>query len=128
MARSSAGYGERTAPEEEVDAELPNLGKVHIITNITVPTLTVFRPAGARASGTAMLVVPGGAFRALPWDLDGIETARWLTARGITAFVLKYRVRPPAASASSGPETYATGARHCGCRCQARAGVSPLAR
>lgn len=31
----------------------------------------------------------------MPWDLDGIETAHWLTARGITAFVLKYRARPP---------------------------------
>ena len=91
-----------TGPEEEVDAELPNLGKVHIITNVTVPTLTVFRPAPARASGTAMLVVPGGAFRALPWDLDGTETAQWLVAQGITAFVLKYRVRPPSSGGSGG--------------------------
>jgi acetyl esterase/lipase len=74
------------------------LGKVHIITNVTVPTLTVFRPAD-KANGTAIIVVPGGAFRALPWDLDGTETARWLTARGLTAFVLKYRVRPPPRSA-----------------------------
>ena len=85
-------------PEQEVDAELPNLGKVHIVTNVTTPTLTVFRPA-AKANGTAMIVIPGGAFRALPWDLDGTETASWLTRRGVTAFVLKYRVRPPPASA-----------------------------
>jgi acetyl esterase/lipase len=82
-----------TGPEQQADAELPNLGKVHVITNVTVPTLTIFRPA--KANGTVMVVVPGGAFRALPWDLDGIETAKWLTDRGITAFVLKYRVRPP---------------------------------
>lgn len=42
-----------------------------------------------------MIVVPGGAFRALAWDLDGIETARWLVRHGVTTFVLKYRVRPP---------------------------------
>ena len=84
--------------EEEADADLPNIGKVHIITNVTVPTLTVFRPKAGQASGTAMIVVPGGAFRALPWDLDGLETAHWLTAHGITAFVLKYRVRPPSAA------------------------------
>jgi acetyl esterase/lipase len=95
-----------SGPEEQVDAELPNHGKVHIITNVTVPTLSVFMPLPGRANGTAMLVVPGGAFRALPWDLDGTETAQWLAARGITAFVLKYRVRPPAASAASGPETF----------------------
>ena len=81
--------------EQEADAELPNIGKVHVVTNVTIPTLTVFRPKDGQANGTAMIVVPGGAFRALPWDLDGIETARWLTAHGITAFVLKYRVRPP---------------------------------
>ncbi|HEX8527082.1 alpha/beta hydrolase [Allosphingosinicella sp.] len=84
-----------TGPEQSADVELPNIGKVHIITNVTVPTVTVFRPPAGKANGTAVVVVPGGAFRALPWDLDGIETARWLTRRGITAFVLKYRVRPP---------------------------------
>ena len=88
-----------TGPEEAADAELPNLGKVHVITNVTVPTLTVFRPA--EPNGTALVVVPGGAFRALPWDLDGVETARWLTAHGITAFVLKYRVRPPGPEAAA---------------------------
>jgi len=66
---------------------------------VTVPTLTVFRPA--KPNGTALVVVPGGAFRALPWDLDGLETARWLTAHGITAFVLKYRVRPPGPEAAA---------------------------
>ena len=95
-----------TGPEEQADAELPKLGKVHIITNVTVPTLTVFRPPPGQINGTAMLVVPGGAFRALPWDLDGIETAQWLTARGITAFVLKYRVRPPTPAVASGPESF----------------------
>ena len=84
-----------TGPELAVDAELPNIGKVHIITNVTVPTITVFRPPAGKANGTAVVVVPGGAFRALPWDLDGVEPAAWLTQRGITAFVLKYRVRPP---------------------------------
>lgn len=88
-----------TGAEQAADAELPNLGKVHVITNVTVPTLTVFRPAAGDSNGTAMIVVPGGAFRALPWDLDGTESARWLTAHGITAFVLKYRVRPPPADA-----------------------------
>jgi acetyl esterase/lipase len=85
--------------EQEAEAALPNIGKVHVITNVIIPTLTVFRPKAGQANGTAMIVVPGGAFRALPWDLDGIETSRWLTAHGITAFVLKYRVRPPPSDA-----------------------------
>ncbi|MBA3667145.1 MAG: alpha/beta hydrolase [Sphingomonas sp.] len=85
--------------EETADIELPNIGKVHIITNVTMPSLTVFRPPSGRSNKTAVIVVPGGAFRALPWDLDGLETARWLTQHGITAFVLKYRVRPPSPGA-----------------------------
>lgn len=85
-----------TGPEAELDADLP-AGKVHIVTNVTIPTLTIFRPPPGKANGTAVMVAPGGAFRALAWDLDGTEIAQWLVARGITAFVLKYRVRPPQA-------------------------------
>lgn len=81
--------------EEEVtrEHEVP-AGKIWIKTNITVPTLTVFQPAPEDINGTAMLVLPGGAFGALAWDLEGTEVAHWLANRGITAFVLKYRVRP----------------------------------
>ena len=90
------GTEDWTGKEETADVELPNVGKVHIITNVTVPTLTVYSPAPGTSNSTGVVVVPGGAFRALPWDLDGVETARWLTGQGVTAFVLKYRVRPPA--------------------------------
>lgn len=82
-----------SAPEEKADVTLPGVGKIHVITNVTVPTLTVVRPA--QANGTSMVVLPGGSFRALAWDVDGLETAQWLASTGITAFVLKYRVRPP---------------------------------
>jgi acetyl esterase/lipase len=90
------------APEEEADVTLPNVGKIHVITNVTVPTVTIFRPIAVKANGTAAVVLPGGSFRALAWDIDGIETARWLASNGITAFVLKYRVRPPVAGESFG--------------------------
>src|SRR4051794_13254165 len=83
------------APEEGADVSLPNVGRIHVITNVTVPTLTIVRPTATRANGTAMIVMPGGSFRALAWDVDGLETAHWLASEGITAFVLKYRVRPP---------------------------------
>ena len=89
-------------PEEGVDVTLPNVGKIHAITNVTVPTVTIFRPPAGKANGTAMVVLPGGSFRALAWDVDGIETAQWLAGKGITAFVLKYRVRPPLAGESFG--------------------------
>jgi acetyl esterase/lipase len=94
-----------TGTEVELDADLPGAGKVHIVTQVTVPTFTIVRPRPGAANGTAMLVVPGGAFRALAWDLEGTEVAQWLARRGITAFVLKYRVRPPEGS-PSGPEAF----------------------
>lgn len=65
---------------------------IQIVRNVSVPTMTVYRPPADKTNGTAMLVAPGGAFMALAWDLEGIEVARWLNERGITAFVLKYRV------------------------------------
>lgn len=97
-------------PEEVADVTLPAVGKLHVITNVTVPTLTVFRPSAADANGTAMIVLPGGSFRALAWDVDGVETAQWLAKNGVTAFVLKYRVRPPQKGESFG-ETLADFAR-----------------
>jgi len=75
---------------------------ITVVQNVSVPTLTVVRPAPGTANGTAMVVLPGGAFMALAWDLEGTEVARWLAERGITAFVLKYRVSelqlPPGAA------------------------------
>lgn len=60
--------------------------------NVVVPTLTVFRPAPERANGTAMVIAPGGAFHFLMIDHEGHDMGRWLAERGITAFVLKYRL------------------------------------
>ncbi len=85
-----------------MNVTLPAVGRVHVITNVTNPTLTVFRPPAGKANGTAMVVLPGGSFRALAWDVDGLETAQWLAGQGITAFVLKYRVRPPQPGESFG--------------------------
>jgi len=68
--------------------------------NVVVPTVTVFRPAPGKANGAGMIVAPGGAFHFLMIDYEGYDMARWLVARGITAFVLKYRVaRTPDADA-----------------------------
>jgi dienelactone hydrolase len=51
----------------------------------------VFLPAPAIATGAAVVVVPGGALRALVFDNEGIKVAEWLNERGIAGFVLKYR-------------------------------------
>jgi acetyl esterase/lipase len=62
-----------------------------IIANVSDPTLTVFLPAAATATGTAIVIAPGGALRVLGWDNEGVKVAEWLNDHGIAAFVLKYR-------------------------------------
>ena len=63
-----------------------------VVYNVTDPTLIVFAPAPDQANGTAVVVCPGGGFHGLSIVLEGYEVARWLAARGITCFVLKYRL------------------------------------
>jgi len=63
-----------------------------LIYNVSHPTLTVFLPDSATANGTAVIICPGGAFQILSIESEGNEAARWLTKKGITAFVLKYRL------------------------------------
>jgi acetyl esterase/lipase len=69
---------------------------IRIVRNVSRPTLTVFLPDPAIATGTGVIVCPGGAFHFLAIDHEGYAVAEWLTARGIAAFVLKYRVQPTA--------------------------------
>jgi acetyl esterase/lipase len=56
------------------------------------PTLTVFVPHKGRGTGSAVIVAPGGAYLGLASNLEGRQVADWFTARGVTAFVLKYRL------------------------------------
>lgn len=60
------------------------------IFGITRPRMVVFRPA--QPNGCAVLITPGGAYRWVVVDKEGYEFARWLSARGVTAFVLFYRL------------------------------------
>jgi len=62
------------------------------VRNISRPTLTAYAPDPKRATRTAMIVCPGGAFTFLSIDKEGTDVAAWLTSLGVAAFVLKYRV------------------------------------
>src|SRR5882724_11936647 len=62
------------------------------LTNVTRPTVTVFRPEPAANNGAAMLICPGGGYWNLAWDLEGEEVAAWANTVGMTGIVLKYRV------------------------------------
>lgn len=61
------------------------------IHDVVIPTMTVFSPKG-RNTGAAMVVFPGGGFQILAIDLEGTEICDWMTAKGITCVLLKYRV------------------------------------
>ena len=63
-----------------------------MITNVTKPTITIYRPAKEKDTGTAMLICPGGGYWNLYWELEGEEVAAWLNSLGVTGIILKYRV------------------------------------
>ena len=63
-----------------------------MVRNVTTPTLTAFLPDPSAATGAAVVICPGGGFRFLSWESEGTEVAEWLRARGVAAFVLKYRL------------------------------------
>ena len=63
-----------------------------VVFNVVIPTLTAYLPERSKATGTGVIIAPGGAFVALAIDLEGADLARWLQQRGIAAFVLKYRI------------------------------------
>jgi acetyl esterase/lipase len=76
-------------PEEKV---VKSKGVVTSITNVSKPTLSVFRPAKEKDTGSAVIVCPGGGYNMLAWDHEGEQVAAWLNSIGVTGIVLKYRV------------------------------------
>ncbi len=76
-------------PEKEYFSKAWN---TEVVANVTKPTLTVFKPAAESRNGTAVVVCPGGGFMALSINSEGTEVAKYLAERGVTAFVLKYRI------------------------------------
>jgi len=72
------------------------------VSNVTRPTLTVYSPSGTQ-TGAAVVVFPGGGYQDLAIDLEGTEVCDWLTSRGITCVLLKYRVTTVGPYPKSGP-------------------------
>ncbi len=69
-----------------------NAWNTTVVFNVATPTLTVYKPATGKANGTAIVIAPGGGFQALSINSEGIDVAKWAVEKGITAFVLKYRL------------------------------------
>jgi acetyl esterase/lipase len=68
--------------------------KSQVVGNVVKPSLTVFLPAADKATGTGVVIAPGGGFIALSISNEGTDVAKWLAARGVAAFVLRYRLAP----------------------------------
>ena len=93
-----AGPEDTTTVKDSLVAGRPwvEVGKV------SRPTITVYSPQG-KSTGAAVVVFPGGGYWILAIDLEGTEVCDWLTSRGITCVLLKYRVPGEGLSPRSGP-------------------------
>jgi acetyl esterase/lipase len=77
------------------DNVMPREGVVNrVVRYVSEPTLTVYPAPAETATGAAAIVAPGGGYTLLAIDKEGYDVARWLNTIGVTAIVLKYRVRP----------------------------------
>ena len=62
------------------------------ITNVSKPTLTVYKPAKDKDTGAAVVIAPGGGYNVLAWEHEGTMVGEWLRSIGVTGVLLKYRV------------------------------------
>ena len=69
-----------------------NIFNTEVVYNVVQPTITAYLPPKDLATGTAIVIAPGGAFHTLSINSEGVDVAKWLNSKGIAAFVLKYRV------------------------------------
>ena len=87
-----------TSGKEFLVAGRPAVG----VRNVTQPTMTVYSPS-SNNTGAAVVVFPGGGYQILAIDLEGTEVCDWLTPKGITCVLLKYRVTDVGPYPKSGP-------------------------
>lgn len=69
-----------------------NAWNTDVVYNVSHPTLTVFAPDSMQSTGTAVVICPGGGFHGLSINSEGYDVAKWLVKKGVTCFVLKYRL------------------------------------
>ena len=94
-----------TAPEADITKPTDHFIDGHRtarLTNVTVPTLTVYPPRDHN-TGSAALVFPGGGYQILAWDGEGLDPCHWLNSLGMTCLLVKYRVPQPLGEAGHYP-------------------------
>jgi acetyl esterase/lipase len=75
------------------------------VEDVSQPTMTVYAPKG-RNTGVAVVVFPGGGYQVLAMDLEGTEICDWLTSRGVTCVLLKYRAPDSGPTVKDGQRYY----------------------
>jgi acetyl esterase/lipase len=81
------------SPEKDLGPDPKGAYPVAIrLTDVANPTLTLFPPSGSRNLHAAVAIFPGGGYRILAWDLEGLNGCRWLNSIGFTCALVKYRV------------------------------------
>lgn len=80
--------------EEPEKTYYSEIWQTQVVTNVSKPSMEVFRPDPSLQNGTAVIIAPGGGLYAHSINSEGNDVARWLNSKGITAFVLKYRLVP----------------------------------
>lgn len=101
----AANPPKRTTPAVEPSIPLSTTGAANsenweivfgerTVRNVTQPALYPVKPSAGKANGTAVIIAPGGAFLGLAFDAEGMMVANYLAQRGVTSFVLKYRLDP----------------------------------
>jgi len=83
--------GAESWTQKEAEYPVGNTG-LKAVRNVVKPSITVYLPSAEAATGTSVVIAPGGAFRMLSWDSEGTLVADWLQRHGVAAFVLKYRL------------------------------------
>jgi acetyl esterase/lipase len=78
-------------PPDQPSMPGPETAKQGGVTNVARPTMTLYAPGG-KNTGVSVVVLPGGGFQGLAMNLEGTEICDWLTSRGVTCVLLKYRV------------------------------------
>src|SRR5438067_10499565 len=94
-------------PASEVETDTKTVVQLSVrplisVADVTLPTMTVYSPTG-KNTGAAVVVFPGGGYQILAIDFEGTEVCDWLTAKGITCVLMKYRVTDVRDYPKSGP-------------------------
>src|SRR5659263_4406 len=83
---------EKGAPGFENRKDIPEQAQDYWVRNINNPSVSVFMPNAEKANGCAVIVAPGGGFRELVFNAEGVQAAEFLNSIGVTVFALKYRL------------------------------------